>query len=325
MHTGCLVTGVAGFVGSHLAQRLLALGHEVVGVDNFASGYRENMVEFLDHPRFTFYEQSIAEPGLLTALHLNHPQLRCCFHLAAIVSVPYSVAHPEETMNINAHATLGLLREAARLDFRTFVFAGSAAEYGADPRLPLQEEYASAATQHLSPYGRAKFLASCAVGASRHPLGVALRCFNIYGPRQDPSSPYSGVISRFIEAGWKNQPLTIFGDGQQTRDFVFVADVVEAYLHAAGLPSGSDLSPAPPGIYNVASSKQTTITELAQHIRVLTGNGQDLAFRPERPGDIRHSLATITKLHAATGWLPQVSLPDGLRQTLDWARSSLGR
>lgn len=325
MDSGCLVTGVAGFVGSHLAERLLALGHAVVGIDNFASGHRENMAAFFDHPGFSFYERSIVEPGLLAALHPDHPRLQCCFHLAAIVSVPYSVAHPAETMEVNYHATCSLVEEAARLQYRTFVFAGSAAEYGADMRLPLREEYATAATHHPSPYGRAKFLSSTAVSASRQPHGVALRCFNIYGPRQDPSSPYSGVISRFIEAGCKDQPLTVFGDGQQTRDFVYVADVVEAYLHAAGLTGGPGLSPAPQGIYNVASGQRTSILELAQHIRGLTGNEQDLGFLPERPGDIRHSWATISKLQQATAWHPQVALADGLNQTVDWARSSGGR
>jgi UDP-glucose 4-epimerase len=322
MTSGCLVTGVAGFVGSHLVERLLALGHAVVGIDNFASGHRENMASFFDHPDFSFYERSIVEPGLLAALHRDHPQIQCCFHLAAIVSVPYSVAHPEETMEVNFHATCALLEEAARLQYSALVFAGSAAEYGADVRLPLQEEYATEATQHLSPYGRAKFLSSTVVSASRQPHGVALRCFNIYGPRQDPSSPYSGVISRFIEAGCRNQPLTIFGDGQQTRDFVYVADVVEAYLQAAGLPGGFGLSPALQGIYNVASGQKTSILKLAQHIRGLTGNEQDLAFLPERPGDIRHSWAAISKLQHATEWHPQFALADGLKQTLDWARTS---
>jgi UDP-glucose 4-epimerase len=293
---------------------LLAKGYTVVGVDNFFSGYPHNMASFRDNPGFAFYERSITETGLLSELHRRHLDLAYCFHLAAVVSVPYSVAHPEETMEINHRATLALLGEAARLQVRAFVFAGSAAEYGDDTRMPLREDYPTEhGTHHVSPYGRAKFLAS-------RPAGVALRCFNIYGPRQDPSSPYSGVISRFIEMGVKNEPLTIFGDGGQTRDFVYVADVVEAYLHAAGLHGSASGSPPSPAIYNVATGSAASVLELAENIKKLTGNSKDIVFLPERPGDIRHSLAAIERFWQATGWKPRMSLLDGLRETLEWAR-----
>lgn len=308
----CVITGVAGFVGSHLAERLLSLGCSVVGVDNFFSGRRENMDGFKDNPAFSFYERSIAEPRLLSQLNENHPGLSTCFHLAAIVSVPYSVEHPEQTMDLNYHSTVSLLAEAQELGFRKFVFAGSAAEYGDDERLPLREEFASEKTRHLSPYGRAKFLASQRVGAS--PIGVALRFFNIYGPRQDPNSPYSGVISRFSDMVRSGRPLTIFGDGQQSRDFVYVSDVVEAYVRAAGLDeSGSPLSC---GIYNIGSGKSTSILDLAGLIRDLSGCGQPITFQPERAGDIRHSIADSSAFFRAAGWTPSVSLHAGLKTTL---------
>jgi nucleoside-diphosphate-sugar epimerase len=322
MEVRCLLTGVAGFVGSHLAERLLALGHRVIGVDNFATGRQSNMDSFGSHPNFSFHQRSVAEPGLIEELSHLHPGIRVVFHLAAVVSVPYSVSHPEETMAVNHLATLQLLSDARRQGFGVFVFAGSAAEYGTDIRLPLREDYAGADTYRLSPYGESKYLASCEVGSSQAPCGIALRFFNIYGPRQDPSSPYSGVISRFAEMGCRQEPLTIFGDGQQTRDFIYVSDAVDAYLHAAGIDGKTSPNPVPAGIYNVATSVPTSILELANLIREFTGDRQELTFSPERPGDIRHSVADIERLHLESGWTPRISLRDGLRQTLTWVQSS---
>jgi UDP-glucose 4-epimerase len=313
---GCLVTGVAGFVGSHLAERLLSENHCVVGVDNFFSGQRENLASLLEHPDFAFHERSITETGLLRDLKTQHPGLESCFHLAAIVSVPYSVDHPEATMEVNHHATVHLLREAERLGFKVFVFAGSAAEYGDDQRLPLREEYATDDTRHLSAYGRSKYLASQEVAMS--PCGIALRFFNIYGPRQDPSSPYSGVISRFISLALARKPLTIFGDGLQTRDFIYVADVVEAYLSAADLVKNA--SETGKRLFNVGTGKTTSILELAESINELAANHEKPTFCPERPGDIRFSAGSVNAFLKATEWQPRVSLREGLRNTIEWAR-----
>jgi UDP-glucose 4-epimerase len=317
----CLVTGVAGFVGSHLAERLLSENHCVVGVDNFFSGHRENLASLLDHPGFTFHERSIAEAGLLRDLKTQHPDLESCFHLAAIVSVPYSLGHPEATMEVNHQATVHLLHEAERLDFRVFVFAGSAAEYGDDQRLPLMEEYATEKTRHLSAYGRSKYLASREVATSL--CGIALRFFNIYGPRQDPSSPYSGVISRFISMALAQEPLTVFGDGLQTRDFIYVADVVEAYLCAAELCRHS----SGPGkrLYNIGTGKSTSILELAESINELAASREIPVFCSERPGDIRFSAGSVDAFLRATEWQPRVSLREGLRNTIKWAKGGAPR
>ncbi|MHC1742313.1 MAG: NAD-dependent epimerase/dehydratase family protein [Syntrophobacteraceae bacterium] len=317
MREACVVTGVAGFVGSHLAERLLARGYEVVGVDNFFSGYSHNMAGFRNHPAFTFHERSITEASLLASLKEKHPALACCFHLAAVVSVPYSVDHAEETMEVNWISTARLLEEAAQSGFQAFLFAGSAAEYGEEGRLPVREEYATDLTVHPSPYGRSKYLSSQKVGSS--PIGVALRCFNIYGPRQDPRSPYSGVISRFVALAFARQPLTVFGDGQQTRDFIYVGDVVSAYVRAAGL-DGTGVR-VPHGIYNIGTGERTSILRLAEVINELAGNREPTQFLPERPGDIRHSVAAVETFRRASGWSPEVGLRDGLRLTLDWARS----
>lgn len=309
----CVVTGVAGFVGSHLAERLLALGYKVVGVDNFFSGNLRNMASFSNHPSFTFYERSITESALLLELKERHPDLTCCFHLAAIVSVPHSLEYPEETMAVNYRSTLALLNQSDELGFSRFVFAGSAAEYGNDQRLPLREEYASDSTNHLSPYGYSKYLASKEVASRLH--GRALRCFNIYGPRQDPKSPYSGVISRFMDMAMTKKPLTVFGDGQQTRDFIFVSDIVEAYLAASSIER--EASNAETGVYNVGSGESCSVLELAEIVRKLTDNHTSRTFLPERSGDIRHSLASIEAFGRATSWSPRVSLREGLRITMD--------
>ncbi len=312
-----VVTGVAGFVGSHLAARLLDLGFDVVGIDNLFSGKPENILPLRDHPGFTFYLRSVTEVGLLSDLLASHPDLSCCFHLAAIVSVPYSLDHPEETMATNYKATVDLLREAEAHGFRSFVFAGSAAEYGDDSRLPLLETYTDENTVQLSHYGRAKFLASQEVGRSS--IGVVLRCFNIYGPRQDPASPYSGVISRFIRMALKGDPITIFGDGNQTRDFIEVSDVVEGYVRAAGLEASCPT--LLPGVYNVGRGIGTSILDLAVLVQELTKSPSVLQFLEERAGDIRHSRADISSFKRVFRWRPQVDLIHGLTRTIEWMRS----
>lgn len=305
----CVVTGVAGFVGSHLAEALLAMGMHVVGVDNFFSGKPENMATFLSHPNFSFYELSITDPGILTKVQDGGQRLTHCFHLAAIVSVPYSLEHEDETFNINYSASMALLEEAHLLGLQRFVFAGSAAEYGAEARMPIREEYAHDGTLHLSPYGQTKYRVSRAVASS--PLGVALRFFNIYGLRQDPSSPYSGVISRFVKLAKAGLPLTVHGSGSQSRDFIHISDCVSAYLAGAGLHQ--ELKAATPGCYNIGTGKSTTVFELARTINSLANNASDITHTPLRPGDISHSLADTGAFAAATGWHADVRIEDGLR------------
>lgn len=315
----CLVTGAAGFVASHLCERLLALGHVVVGLDNFFSGRPENLDTFRVHPRFFFHERSITEPLLLRDLSAEHGPFDAVFHLAAIVSVPYSLDHPEETHQVNYLATVHLLNEAEKLGVRSFIFAGSAAEYGMQDRMPLRELDAGSWTRWLSPYGEAKYRASAAVASHRGTLrGVSLRCFNIYGPRQDPSSPYSGVISRFVNMAVAGRSLTIFGDGFQTRDFVFVDDVVEAYCRAA--LAENTAGRAPSGIYNVGSGRPTSILDLARLICRLTQRPESITFCPERPGDIRHSTASVEAAKRDLGWVPRMGLEEGLTRTIQWMR-----
>lgn len=312
----CLVTGCAGFVGSHLAERLLVLGHTVVGVDNFFSGHRRNMATFATNPNFHFYERSITDPDIITELREAHPGLDRVMHLAAIVSVPYSIDHEEETMRVNWEATRAMHEEATTLGFHSFVYAGSAAEYGDTKTLPTPETDADDSTVHLSPYGRAKYLSSILMKSGA--MGCSLRFFNIYGSRQDPSSPYSGVISIFIDRFLARKGVTIFGDGENTRDFIHVSDVVDAYMLAAGID-------APPlrGIYNVATGKGTTIRTLAETVAEVAGAEPVIEFAPPRQGDIIHSIADPSKIFAK-GFTPKVNLRQGLESTVDSVRNDAG-
>jgi UDP-glucose 4-epimerase len=307
----CLVTGCAGFVGGHLTEALLALGAEVAGVDDFSTGRRENMEGFANHPKFHFLERDILEPDWLGEVSQNLSNVMHVFHLAAVVSVAYSMDHETETLETNYKASIELYNQAVKNGVRSFVFAGSAAEYGDEYRLPIKEEYAQNRTIQLSPYGRSKYLASRhIVGAE---FGCSLRCFNIYGPRQDPSSPYSGVISRFLLQATHQEPLTILGAGDQTRDFIYVADVVRAYLLAAGLgPAAGDPLV---GAFNVGSGRRLSIQELAKTVNKITGNPAGLTHLPPRPGDVLHSLADVSKLEQATGFKAETMLETGLEAT----------
>lgn len=314
--TTCLVTGCAGFIGSHLTKALLDAGHTVVGVDNFFTGYKHNMDGFSNHSKFKFYEVSITEQGLLETLKAENPELDVIFQLAAIVSVPYSVDHPQLTMEVNYEATKKMIASAQELGISAFVFAGSAAEYGEEDRLPVKEEYADEAEQ-LSPYGIAKYKSSSLIEKGGY--GCSLRFFNIFGPRQDPTSQYSGVISKFVDFGLAGKKMVIFGDGEQTRDFLYVSDVVTSYLMAAGL---DQLGRGPlSGVYNVGTGNSISVLKLAQTVAQLTSAPDEIEFKTERAGDIKHSCADVAKITAA-GFKAEMPFKDGLAKTVEWAQSS---
>lgn len=323
----CLVTGCAGFVGSHLVEHLLDMGQVVVGVDIFSTGKPENMATFRGHPRFHFHKLDINTADLLPHLKQDYPGLNRIFHLAAIVSAPFSVDNPELTMKTNFISSINMYEQSVDLGFLAYVFAGSAAEYGNLEQLPLKEEAVSIkeeqsglANLQESPYGISKYLVSNYI--DRQGFGCSLRFFNIYGPRQDPNSPYSGVISRFVDQALRNSPITIQGDGTQSRDFIYVQDVVKTYLLAAGLAKGEREKAEPlRGAFNVGSQVSLSILELADKISAISGSTAGKVFVPPRAGDIKHSLANVSKLRHATGFRPEVPLEQGLRRVIDWTRS----
>jgi UDP-glucose 4-epimerase len=307
-----LVTGGAGFIGSHIVERLLQAGHEASAYDNLTSGKRANLAH-LEAGAPLLVEAGA--PLLVEADVRDAPRLAeamagrdVVFHQAAIVSVPYSVEHPDETLDVNLRGTLGVLQAARKAGVRRVVFASSAAVYGEDPALPKKETMLPAP---IAPYGVEKLGGEHYLATWGKLFGlecVALRYFNVFGPRQDPSSPYSGVISVFADRILRGEAPTIFGDGEQFRDFVYVDNVVDANLLAATHAA------APGRVYNVGCGVKTTLNELAALLGRACGREVVPAHGPARAGDIRESLADIGRARAELGYAPKVGVEDGLRR-----------
>jgi UDP-glucose 4-epimerase len=301
-----LITGGCGFIGSHIAEALVAEGHAVRVFDNLATGYLENIKGFAD--RVEFVRGDIREP---TALQAAMHGIEFVFHEAALVSVAISVAQPEENDAINIRGTLNVLQAARAAGVQRVVFASSAAVYGNNPALPKREDMPPAPE---SPYAHAKlageeYLRRFSAGEGLPT--VALRYFNVFGPRQDARSMYSGVISKFAADLQAGRAPTIFGDGLQTRDFVFVKDVVQANLLAmrSGAVGHGEA-------FNIATNTSCSLLELLATLQQLTGRSGPPTFAPARPGDIRHSVADISKAQRVLGYQPKFSLAAGLRELL---------
>ncbi|RRR74656.1 MAG: NAD-dependent epimerase/dehydratase family protein [Candidatus Viridilinea halotolerans] len=300
-----LVTGGAGFIGSHLVERLLQRGDHVRVLDNFSTGHAANLAPW--RANIEVIEGDLRDAAALARATAG---VDLVFHQAALPLVQQSVDDPATTNAVNVDGTLQLLLAARDAGVRRVVVASSAAVYGDDPQLPKHERMP---IQPLSPYAVSKLATEqyALVFAQLYALeAVALRYFNVFGPRQDPRSPYSGVIARFCAAARAGAEVTIFGDGSQSRDFVAVADVVSANLLAA-------LAPAANGqVINIARGEQTSLLELIRLLEELTGRSLPVRFAPARSGDILHSLAAIDRAQALLGFRPQVSLREGLHLTL---------
>lgn len=318
-----LVTGGAGFIGSHIVDALIEKGHDVVVLDNLSSGYTKNLFRVLD--KVPFIEGDIRDPEacLKAAEGCNG-----IFHEAALVSVPDSINRPRDNHDVNITGTLNVLEAARQQGVKRVVFASSAAVYGDNPVLPKKEDMLP---EPKSPYALAKITGEnyLRVYAECYRLEtVALRYFNVFGPRQDPSSMYSGVISVFSERIKKGLPITVYGDGKQTRDFVNVADVVQANLLAMTTNSLRTMAESQKAgvkpfhqpvshnfvALNVAAGRQTSLLGLLNTLENLTNNKATLNFSESRSGDIRHSLADISKAREILGFDPQVELEEGLHQ-----------
>jgi UDP-glucose 4-epimerase len=299
-----LVTGGAGFIGSHITERLLADGHQVRILDNFSTGKHENIP---DSDHIEVIEGDVGDTD--TVRQCMH-DVDIVFHEAAIASVPETVGNPLASERTNYRGTVNVLEAARQAGTRRVVFACSAAVYGDLPELPKQE---SMPVKPLTPYAIDKLASeyACKVYHALYGLEtVALRYFNVFGPRQDPSSPYSGVISIFSDCTREGRQPTIYGDGGQTRDFVYVSDVVEANMRAASAGA------APGNAYNIATGSTVTINELLQTLCRLEGQTFDPAYQPTREGDIRYSCADISLAEKDLDWRPSVAFEDGLRQLL---------
>jgi len=307
-----LVTGGAGFIGSHIVEELVQRGESVRVLDNLSSGRRENLASVQD--KVDFRECDIRD---LEAIRPVLEGVDYVIHLAALPSVARSIEDPVPTTLVNLNGTLHVLLAARDARAKRVVTAATAAAYGDNPSLPRVE---TQMPQPLSPYALTK-LAGEYYGQIFHRIFglevVALRYFNIFGPRQNPQSPYTGVLSKFIVAYLRGQTPTVFGDGEQSRDFTFVTDVVAATLHAC-------LAPAAPGkVINVGTGKGSTLNQVLALLDQILGVQVTPQYAPPRAGDVRHSTADISLARTTLGYEPRVSLEDGLRHTVAWLRTAL--
>jgi UDP-glucose 4-epimerase len=307
-----LVTGGAGFIGSHIARALIEAGLRVRIIDNLSTGYVENLNEI--GADVDFVNGSIND---VAALRRALQDVELVFHEAAIPSVPRSVKQPRETHDASVNGTFELLLAARDAGVRRVIYAASSSAYGDQLESPKRE---TMRPSPLTPYAAAKLVGEyyCQVFTQSYGLEtVSLRYFNVFGPRQDPGSQYSGVISRFILALENGERPTIYGDGEQTRDFTYVANAVEANLLAAQSPNASGK------VFNVANGESTSINEVLGVLKSLTGRNELQAEHlPARAGDVRDSLADLESAATVLAYQPKVSLEDGLELTLEWWKTS---
>jgi nucleoside-diphosphate-sugar epimerase len=307
-----LVTGVAGFIGSTLARAVLAQGGKVVGFDNFSTGKRENLADI--QGRVDLHEADLLD---LDALHQACRGVDFVFHEAAIPSVPRSVKDPLGNNRANVDGTLNVLVAARDAKVKRVIYAASSSAYGDTPTLPKREDMPP---NPISPYATAKLASEYYMTSFYRCYGletVCLRYFNVFGPRQDPSSPYSGVLAKFITQMLKGDQPTIFGDGKQSRDFTFVENVVDANL----LACKAEAKEVAGRVFNVATARRTDLYQTFQILKKLTGYTGDVKYADERAGDVKHSLADISRAEQHLGYKPKVDFEEGLRRTIEWYRS----
>jgi nucleoside-diphosphate-sugar epimerase len=307
-----LVTGGAGFIGSHIASTLASSGARVRVIDDLSTGHRENLEEIKGD--FDFIQASVADEN---ALVRTLEDVELVFHEAAIPSVPRSVENPRDTHVACVDATFSLLLAARERKVRRIIYAASSSAYGDQPTLPKKEEMSP---DPLSPYAVAKLVGEyyCQVFTRVYGLEtLSLRYFNVFGPRQDPGSPYSGVISRFIDSLIRGERPVIFGDGEQSRDFTYIENVVQANLRAAETQKGIGQ------VINIGNGQRTTLNQLLNELKTLTGKHDvEVDYRPTRSGDVRHSLADTQRARELLDFEPRVALREGLQMTIDWWKQS---
>jgi len=302
-----LISGGAGFVGSYLVRFLLERDQSVRVLDNFSTGKHENLEEVL--PSIELVEGDLNDPDAVAAAVAG---VDFVLHQAAIPSVPRSVENPVESHEANASGTLALLEGARKAGVRRLVYASSSSVYGANPELPKVE---TMRTEPMSPYAVAKLTAEhyCMVYHRLYGLeAVALRYFNVFGPRQDPNSPYSGVVSRFIDAILSGTAPTIHGDGEQTRDFTFVDNVARANFAACHEEAAGG------GVYNIGCQARISVNELWKHMSELTESSLEPSYTEGRAGDVPHSLADISAARRDLKFDPKIGVRDGLERTLEY-------
>lgn len=310
-----LVTGCAGFIGSSLVGALLARGEKVRGLDNFETGKRENLAAFFD--RMEFIEGDLRDADAMVEACRG---VDFVFHVGALASVPRSVKDPRTSHTANVEGTFNLLEAARMAGVKRVVYSASSSAYGNQPGFPRRETMAPAP---ISPYAVQKLLGEYYMSSYWQVYGlqtVSLRYFNIFGPRQDPSSPYSGVMARFALQMLRSEQPTIFGDGEQRRDFTYIDNVVSANFLA--MEAGSEKVAG--RVFNIACGEQYTLNETYRLLSKLIGFDRKPVYGPVRPGDVRDSLADISDAREAFGYKPLVGFEEGLRRTVAWYREQYG-
>lgn len=303
-----LVTGGSGFIGSHIVEHYQGKAEEIRVLDNLRTGYRHNL-DGLEH---TFIEGSITDRELVKKAVEGVDYI---FHMAALVSVPESMSKPGECVDINVHGLLNVLEEASAAGVKKLVFASSAAIYGDNPTVPKLE---SMVPEPKSPYAITKLDGEYYLGMFQKEGKLetaAIRFFNVFGPRQDPKGAYAAAVPIFIEKAVKNEDISVFGDGSQTRDFIYVKDIVGALTFAVETPGVT-------GVFNAGYGGQITINDLANNLIAAQGSSSKVIHKEERPGDVKHSRASADKLRAA-GWAPKYTLEEGLGTTLEFFRDKV--
>jgi UDP-glucose 4-epimerase len=307
-----VVTGGAGFIGSHIAEALVGRGDKVIVLDNLSTGKARNLQDAqaaLELRRVDLVTEGSLEKHLVG--------VDTVFHLAAIPSVPLSISDPVASHETNITASLKLLIACRDAGVRRVIFASSSAVYGDNPTLPKREDMPA---EPISPYGAQKYLGEIYAQVFWRNFGletVSLRYFNVFGPRQDASSEYSGVFAKFIPSVLQERIPRIYGDGLQTRDFVYVTDVVRANLRASAAEGAAG------GVFNIASGGVVTVRKVFDETRALTGKNVEVIHEPPRKGDIRHSEADISRARDILDWTPKIAFSEGLERTSEWYRGEL--
>lgn len=306
-----VVTGGAGFIGSHVVDKLVSDGWEVTVVDNLFSGFMKNIEHHGDKIRFV--KGSITDQKLMRELITEGCTI---WHFAAMNSVPRSIEFPWETNDVNINGTLNILMAANEKKARRVVYSGSSSAYG---NAPVDVKDESIPAKPISPYGLTKYTGEeyCRLFPTIYGLEtITLRYFNVFGPRQNPNSPYSAVIPLFIDAMFDKHPIKIFGDGQQSRDFTYVDNVVSANFLAGTAET------VEPGSYNVACGDSITVNDIYAALEKMTDYKYEVDHQPPRVGDVRTSMASIAKISKSLGYKPLVTFYDGLEKTLDWYKQN---
>ena len=302
-----VITGGAGFIGSNLARALLKQNNQVIILDDLSTGYYENIKDLVNNKKIKFIEGSITDTNILKKTFKN---VDFVFHQAAIPSVPRSIKDPIKTSNININGTLNVLIVAKENKVKKVIHASSSSIYGDTLILPKKEDMIP---NPLSPYAASKLSGEyyCKIATSCYNLStISLRYFNVFGPYQDPSNEYAAVIPKFISRVLNGKSPIIYGDGKQTRDFTYIDDVVRANILAAESKET--------GVFNIAGGKRITINKLAETIMKICEKKLDLKYSDPMPGDVKHSLADISKAEEKIGFKPKFNVITGLEETIEW-------